>query len=147
VLAANTEHSERRDTGRRACWQGTATRGDPIGDAGAVATREIRASTSTDPRSSAARSQMTDDMKQRPDPTTADDDSSSAEGDTRGQLGLGNARPGAGSNWTPGATTSTIPATDTGDWGNRSGSGSGGQGESDMDEGDIDSDETSGTNG
>jgi len=73
-----------------------------------------------------------DDMKQRPDQTT-DDDSSSAERDRTGQLGLGDARPGAGSNWTPGAATTGTAATDTGDLGNRSGSGSGGQGESDMD--------------
>jgi len=89
---------------------------------------------------------MTDDMHQRPD-QTADDDASSADRDSNGQLGLGNARPGAGSNWTPGATTSTTPTTDTGDWGNRSGSGSGGQGESDMDDGADQSGDPSETSG
>ena len=74
---------------------------------------------------------------------------------------LGNARPGAGADWRPGASTSRSSASsgsdlaDTssmgggstsgtggggagdGDWGNRSGSGSGGQGESDQDLGDT----------
>lgn len=76
------------------------------------------------------------DTNDRPDQAT-DDERGSAERDSAGQLGLGNARPGAGADWTPNpASSTTRPTTDPGDWGNRSGSGSGGQGESDMDEGD-----------
>jgi hypothetical protein len=70
----------------------------------------------------------------------------SGDGDTGSDLasGLGNATPGAGSNWTPGRTSSAgssnpvLGGEDTermsGSWGNRSGSGSGGQGEAEMTE-------------
>ena len=87
------------------------------------------------------------------------------DGDTGSDLagGLGNARPGAGSDWTPGNTTSgganpVLGGEDReslgGSWGNRSGSGSGGQGEDAMTEdgtpsGDVSEDITGspGTNG
>jgi hypothetical protein len=86
------------------------------------------------------------------------------DGDTGSDLagGLGNARPGAGSDWTPGTTsagaTSILGGEDReslgGSWGNRSGSGSGGQGEDAMTEdgtlsGDVSEDITGtpGTNG
>src|SRR5436305_3383999 len=69
----------------------------------------------------------------------------SGDGDTGSDLasGLGNATPGAGSNWTPGSTSGDssnpiLGGEDTesmsGSWGNRSGSGSGGQGEREMTE-------------
>jgi hypothetical protein len=71
-------------------------------------------------------------------------DDLSGDGDTGSDLagGLGNARPGAGSDWTPGATLGganpVLGGEDResagGSWGNRSGSGSGGQGEGEMTE-------------
>lgn len=58
----------------------------------------------------------------------------------RDEAGLGDARPGAGPNWTPGTSASGtgIGGQDTetrpGSWGNRSGSGSGGEGERELDQ-------------
>ncbi|HET9615007.1 MAG TPA: hypothetical protein VFP22_09355 [Candidatus Limnocylindrales bacterium] len=63
------------------------------------------------------------------------------EGDAGVAGALGNATPGAGSNWTPGTTAGSESSSDAmlgdkapGTWGNRSGSGSGGQGERELEE-------------
>jgi hypothetical protein len=86
------------------------------------------------------------------------------DGDTGSDVagGLGNARPGAGSDWTPGTTSDganpVLGGEDResrrGSWGNRSGSGSGGEGEDALTEdgtfsGDVSEDITGspGTNG
>jgi hypothetical protein len=88
----------------------------------------------------------TDDMSTTPDASTAGEIEGSGDRDTRSDLaiGLGNASPGAGSNWTPdrtspgGSSNPVLGGEDTermsGSWGNRSGSGSGGQGEDEMTE-------------